>query len=91
MPSITRRSILQTGLAAATLHLTAQTPQAAPAPKPPTEIQKRRNNIHQSVSRWCYKDIPLDDLCAHSAKIGLKGVDLLDMKDWEVIFPFEKR
>jgi len=44
----------------------------------------RKGRIKQSVSRWCYKDIPLDDLCAYSAKIGLKGVDLLDVKDWEV-------
>ena len=50
----------------------------------PADAVVRKGNIHQSVSRWCYKDIPLDDLCAYSAKIGLKGVDLLDLKDWEV-------
>ena len=44
----------------------------------------RKGNVKQSVSRWCYKDIPLDQLCAYSAKIGLKGVDLLEVSEWEV-------
>ena len=37
----------------------------------------RKNRIHQSACRWCYKDIPLDQLCAYAAQIGLKGIDLL--------------
>ena len=44
----------------------------------------RKNRIHQSVSRWCYKDIPLDQLCQASAQMGLKGVDLLEVNEWEV-------
>jgi len=44
----------------------------------------RKGNIKQSVSRWCYKDIPLDQLCAYSARIGLKGIDLLGPEDYEV-------
>ncbi len=43
----------------------------------------RKGNIKQSVSRWCYKDVKLDDLCAYAAKIGLKGVDLLQVEEWE--------
>ena len=37
----------------------------------------RKGQIKQSVSRWCYQKIPLDDLCAYAAQIGLKAVDLL--------------
>jgi len=44
----------------------------------------RKGNIKQSVSRWCYKDIPLDKLCAYSAQIGCKGIDLLGPEDYEV-------
>ena len=43
----------------------------------------RKGRIKQSVSRWCYKDIKLDDLCAYAAKIGLKGVDLLQVEEWD--------
>ena len=44
----------------------------------------RKGRIKQSVSRWCYEQIPLDELCAKCAQMGLKAIDLLDVKDWEV-------
>jgi hydroxypyruvate isomerase len=44
----------------------------------------RKGRIHQSVSRWCYSKIPLDQLAEYSAKIGLKGIDLLGPEDYEV-------
>jgi hydroxypyruvate isomerase len=44
----------------------------------------RKGRIHQSVSRWCYKDIPLDQLCAYAVQIGLKGIDLLELDEFEV-------
>ena len=45
---------------------------------------KRKGNIRQSVSRWCYQKIPLDKLCAYAAEIGLKAVDLLNPDEFEV-------
>jgi hydroxypyruvate isomerase len=45
---------------------------------------QRKGRIRQSASRWCYKDTPLDQLCAYAAKIGLKGIDLLEAEDYEV-------
>jgi hydroxypyruvate isomerase len=45
---------------------------------------KRKGQIKQSVSRWCYKQIALDDLCAYAAQIGLKGIDLLNPEEYEV-------
>ena len=50
---------------------------------PDSDVVVRKGRIKQSVSRWCYKDIKLDDLCAYSAKIGLKGVDLLAVEEWD--------
>ena len=47
-------------------------------------IPVRKGRIYQSVSRWCYRQIPLEQLCAYSAKIGLKGVDLLQPEEWEL-------
>jgi hydroxypyruvate isomerase len=44
----------------------------------------RKGRIRQSVARWCYKQIPLDDLCACAASIGLKAVDLLEPEDYAV-------
>jgi hydroxypyruvate isomerase len=56
--------------------------QEKPAPAPDRPIQ-RKGNIRQSVSRWCYPKMTLDELCAYSAQIGLKGVDLLEPADYE--------
>ena len=36
------------------------------------------------VSRWCYKDTPLDQLCVYAAQIGCKGIDLLKPEEYEV-------
>ncbi len=45
---------------------------------------QRKGRIKQSASRWCYKDIPLDQLCASAAQIGLKGIDLLNPEEYDV-------
>ena len=44
--------------------------------------RSRVGRVRQSVSRWCYARIPLDDLCAAAKDIGLVAIDLLDEKDW---------
>ncbi len=41
------------------------------------------HRIHQSVSRWCYAKIPLDDLCRAAASIGLEGIDLLKPEEYD--------
>jgi len=40
--------------------------------------------IRQSASRWCYETIPLDELCAKGAEMGLQGIDLLNEEEWEI-------
>src|SRR5260370_11084358 len=45
---------------------------------------RRKGQIRQSASRWCYQKIPLDKLCAYGAEIGLKAIDLLNPDEWEV-------
>src|SRR6516164_8744133 len=40
--------------------------------------------IQQSASRWCYEKIPLAELCAKGAEMGLEGVDLLHEEEWEI-------
>jgi hydroxypyruvate isomerase len=78
-----RRTFLKSSLAAAIVTGTAKSQEAGNVPetKAPTP---RKGRIHQSVSRWCYKDIPLDQLCQASAQMGLKGVDLLEVGEWDV-------
>src|SRR5579875_435896 len=69
----TRRAFLQSGLAA-----------AAAAQLPSVPLPPARGRIQQSVSRWCFQQVPLDRLCTFAAQIGLKGIDLLEIKDWDI-------
>jgi hydroxypyruvate isomerase len=43
-----------------------------------------KGRLKQSVCRWCYDKIPLDDLCKAAADIGLKSVELLGEQEWSV-------
>ena len=78
--SITRRSVLKSGLVATAASSFAR---VLPQEKSGEEKVQRKKNIRQSVSRWCYEKIPLDQLCAYAAQIGLVGVDLLNPEDYE--------
>jgi len=44
-----------------------------------------KGRLKQSVSRWCYEKYSLDDLCKAAVRIGLKGIDLVDSKDWPTV------
>ena len=69
-----RRTFMKAGLAAAILPQTSGVTSSVP----------RKGRIQQSVSRWCYKQIPLDQLCVAAAQMGLKGVDLLEVAEFEI-------
>jgi len=42
-----------------------------------------RGRIRQSVCRWCYEKMSLDDLCAAAAQMGLAGIDLLQPEEYD--------
>ncbi|MCU1292265.1 MAG: Xylose isomerase domain protein barrel [Bryobacterales bacterium] len=44
-----------------------------------------KGRLKQSVARWCYKDMSLDDLCRHGAEMGLRGVDLVKEDEWPTV------
>jgi hydroxypyruvate isomerase len=41
--------------------------------------------LKQSLARWCYSKIPLDDLCRQAAEMGISGIDLVEPEDWPTI------
>jgi hydroxypyruvate isomerase len=55
---------------------------AAPAMMPTPAL---KNNIKQSVCRWCYQNLTLDELCVAAKEMGLKGIDLVGPKDWPTL------
>jgi hydroxypyruvate isomerase len=79
MRNFTRRALLQSSVAGvgaiALPSLEANLDAAVPV---------RKGRIHQSVCQWCYPHIPLDQLAEYAAKIGLRGVDLLQPEEYEI-------
>ena len=51
----------------------------------PMEDVALKGNINHSVCRWCYQDIPLEQLCAAAKSIGIKGIDLVGPADWPTL------
>ena len=91
MSLLNRRQILERGIATAAAGLltsstlTGASTQAAEKTQAPAATPTpRKGNIHQSVSRWCYQKISLDDLCVAAVAMGLKGIDLLNPDEFEV-------
>lgn len=41
--------------------------------------------VRHSVCKWCYKDIPLETMCAAAKEIGLESVELLDPPDFATL------
>jgi len=41
--------------------------------------------LKQSVARWCYQKIGLDDLARAGAEMGLSGVDLINHDEWPTV------
>jgi hydroxypyruvate isomerase len=88
MSSISRRKMLKSTIAGTAL--ASSVPMASSiswgqekSSASPEKPMTRKGNIRQSVCRWCYKDMSVDELCAYAAQIGLKGVDLLEPQDFE--------
>lgn len=44
-----------------------------------------KGKINHSVCRWCYQDIPLEDLCIAAKKIGLQSIELVGPDEWPVL------
>ncbi|MFO0875402.1 MAG: TIM barrel protein [Phycisphaerales bacterium] len=42
----------------------------------------RRGRLKQSVCRWCYGGMPLDELCRNAKSMGLASVELLGETEW---------
>jgi hydroxypyruvate isomerase len=70
---ITRRNALKASLAAGLV----------PAGLHAATVSAGR--LKQSVARWCYAKIPIEDLCRSAADLGITGMDLVAPNDWPVL------
>ncbi|MCG3131449.1 MAG: hypothetical protein FLDDKLPJ_02241 [Phycisphaerae bacterium] len=77
-PGLTRRGLLKSSAAAAAAFVPTSLAQS-----PPTS-GTLKGRLKQSVCRWCYGKMPLEDLCRGAKEIGLKSVELLSENEWSV-------
>lgn len=49
------------------------------------EPKRSAGRLRQSVCRWCYGQVSLDDLCVAAKKMGLVGIDLLKPDEFETV------
>jgi hydroxypyruvate isomerase len=70
---MTRRSLIATAAGAVT------------ASQVPLAISATGGRLKQSVARWCYSKISLDDLCKNCAAMGIVGIDLVNSPDWPTL------
>ena len=79
---ISRRTALAQLGAGTALATTLSLIKASAAEEKPRE---RKGRVKQSVCQWCFNKMPIDDLCAAAAGMGLKSVELIQPKDFAVV------
>ncbi len=84
MSKLSRRTLLKSALSGATVAAASPKLLATPFESQEIHATPRKGRIKQSVSRWCYEKIPLDELCKRGAEMGLKAIDLLQISEWDV-------
>jgi hydroxypyruvate isomerase len=79
---ISRRTALK-HLGVSTAIVTSMSLTSSSAAEPPSPARKGR--VKQSVCQWCYKKMPLEELCVAAAGMGLQSVELLQPNDFPVL------
>lgn len=88
--TISRRDAITRGAAAlaaaglpATLHASSDaSPERAASAADP--LPAFAPAYRQSVARWCFSTLPIDQLCIEAKRVGLQGIDLLSENEWEI-------
>jgi hydroxypyruvate isomerase len=44
-----------------------------------------KGKVHHSACRWCYNDIPFEELVVNAKKIGLQSIELTGPDEWEIL------
>lgn len=81
---ISRRTALQQIGAGTALLASVALPQTMKAAEK-NILTPSSGRINQSVCQWCYSKMPLEDLCAASAAMGIKSVELLQPADFATV------
>ena len=50
-----------------------------------TKVTKLKANIKQSVCRWCYGDMPLEEMADFCKDLGMFSIELLKEDEWKTV------
>jgi len=77
-----RRELMTTaaGVAAAAI-----VPASARADEPASAKSVSDGKLRQSVCKWCFRDMSVEQLATHARRIGLVGIDLLGPGDFDTL------
>ena len=48
-------------------------------------VDSKKGRLKQSVCKWCYDKLSLEDMCKEAVKLGLVGIDLLKPEDFPML------
>jgi hydroxypyruvate isomerase len=82
-PQVSRRTLLQ-GAALATAGAALGFPAIGRGAQPDV-YRVKQGRINQSVAPWCFRPMPLDELCGHAVRMGLKSVELVTPDRFSVL------
>ena len=83
--SSSRRTTLKNIIGGATLLSTPMTLTEAFAASDKALGAELKGRIKQSVCRWCYSKVSLEDLCREAKAMGIQSIELLGPNDWPVV------
>ena len=49
------------------------------------EDKSLKGNVKHSVCRWCYNQIPLEELIEGAKEIGIRSIEITGPADWEIL------
>ncbi|MEM9586881.1 MAG: TIM barrel protein, partial [Planctomycetota bacterium] len=78
-----RRGLLL-GAAAATAAVAAAA-RSTQAQDNDAAIDAKKGRLNQSVCKWCYPKMSLEDLCKNCVDLGMVGIDLLKAEDFPML------
>ncbi|MFN7841137.1 MAG: sugar phosphate isomerase/epimerase family protein, partial [Pirellula sp.] len=74
---------LAAGVAASAFAVAGSVPESVAGSSAQAESKKGR--LNQSVCRWCFGKMSLEELCQAAVKLGLVGIDLLGPDDFATL------
>lgn len=85
--SLSRRQAIAgaIGVAAATTTLTSAQAEPPSPSKANMTVDAKEGRLNQSVCKWCFSKISLEDMCKSVSQLGMVGIDLLGPDDFETL------